>query len=174
MDGYDVLLWILKSNDGQVRGRTAVQKLAYLAHCKDPQLRVPEYEPYYYGPTSAGLGQMLAKLVSFGFVSETKIVGEYAGYAYALTHDGEQMLEEPAKLHTTEYDSVSRLVSDCALECGLDILVLSAASKIRYLQAEEKMSLPEATDYTKRLKWIMREENASRGARLLQKLNLAA
>lgn len=171
MDGYDVLLWILKSNNGQVRGRTAVQKLAYLAHCKDPQLCVPKYEPYYYGPTSAGLGQMLAKLVSFGFVSETKIVGEYAGYAYALTPDGEQMSEEPAKLHKKE--SVSGLVSDCALECGLDILVLSAASKTHYMQAEG-MSLSEATEYTRRLRWIMREENASRGARLLQKLNLAA
>lgn len=173
MDGYDVLFSILKSNNGEVRGRTAVQKLAYLAHCTNPELHVPQYEPYYYGPFSAELGQMLAELVDYGFVNEKRLVDGHLGYAYTLTREGERMSDEVATTHKREFDSVSKLVSDCKSECGLDIPVLSAASKIHYLvKTKGAMNLSEAINHAANLKWIIKEENATKGAALLKKLKL--
>lgn len=175
MDGFDVLLSLLKANGGEIRGRTAIQKLAYFAHCKFPGFDIPQYAPYYYGPFSAGLGQMLAKLVSFGFVNENKIVGEHAGYAYALNADGEKMSDDAAREHEQEFADMSKLVSVCKRECDLDIPILSAASKIHYLiEARGSMSLLQAIKHAEGLQWIIKADNAAKGADLLKKLGLAS
>ena len=168
-----VLVSLLKSNGGEIRGRTAIQKLAYFAHCKFPDLAIPKYAPYYYGPFSAGLGQMLARLVSLGFVNETRIVGGYVGYAYALNDDGEKLSDNARNKHEQEFADIRKLVSDCKQECELDIPVLSAASKIHYLVNKDgPMELDEAVKHAKGLKWIIREENATKGEVLLRKLGL--
>ena len=133
-----------------------------------------EYEPCYHGPTSAGLGRMLAELLDWGLVSEGRIAEECPGYAYALTRDGERTSAEAESLHKKEFDIVSKVVSDCRSACCLDMTVLSAASKVHRLAKTGRMTLPGAVRHVGRLGWILREENAARGAALLQKLGLAA
>lgn len=175
MDGSGVLASLLKSNGGEIRGRTAIQKLAYFAHCKFPNLDVPPYTPHYYGPFSAGLGQVLANLVSLGFVNENRVAGGYVGYAYALNQDGQRLSEDAQNENPKDFDDISRTVSVCNDHCGLDIPVLSAASKIHYLITEGgKMTLKEAIEYAEELQWIIKTENAQKGEALLRKLNLVA
>lgn len=168
-----VLVSLLESNGGEIQGRTTIQKLAYFVHCRFPELDIPDYAPYYYGPFSAGLGQKLARLVSFGFVNETRLVGGYLGYAYALNVDGRKMSSNAKTRHGKEFANIRELVSECKQECDLDIPVLSAAAKIHYLADKEgSMTLDEAVRHAKGLKWIIKEENATRGEALLRKLRL--
>lgn len=175
VDGPGVLASLLKSNGGEIRGRTTIQKLAYFAHCKFPDLDVPPYTPHYYGPFSAGLGQVLANLASLGFVNENVVAGGYAGYAYALSRDGQRLSDDAQNENPKDFDDISRTVSVCKDHCGLDIPVLSAASKIHHLiNAGEKMTLKEARAYAEELQWIAKTGNAQKGEFLLRKLNLVA
>ena len=171
MDGFDVLVSILRFDRWGILGRTAVQKLAYFASCKFSGLVVPPYEPGYFGPHSAGLEQMLARLMSFGFVNENLVVGGYARYAYALNKDGLQMSDNARNKHADEFTGILQLVSDCKHECNLDIPVMSAASKIHYM-VKEGMTMDDAARYVRGLQWITDDQDA-RGIRLLSKLGLS-
>lgn len=172
MDGFDVLVSILWFDRWGIRGRTAVQKLAYFASCKFSGIDVPQYEPGYFGPHSAGLEQMLARLMSFGFVNENLVAGGYARYAYALSEDGLKMHDDAKSRHEKEFADMRKLVSDCKQECDLDIPVMSAASKIHYMVEKDGMATDDAARYVRGLKWITDDQDA-RGIRLLSKLGLA-
>ena len=83
MNSYDVIKAILDSDVDAAIGRTAMQKLAYLAMEKISGLDIPDYRPHYYGPYSAELRRALERMVRYSFVNERKIPGlTYEGYRY--------------------------------------------------------------------------------------------
>ena len=178
MDAYDVIESILDVNREGINGGTAVQKLVYLAHKVIPELEIPPYKPQYYGPHSSELSIVLVKLVSYSFVTETKILGTmHEGYNYKLTTDGQKIIDSVKEKKKDEYEKIKKLVNTCKEFCELKTAPLSFASKIFYMldtqdEDTEKLSVDDAVKNTRELGWDMTSENAEQGIKLLEKLNL--
>lgn len=178
MDIYDIVMAMLDSEAG-IQGRTAIQKLAYLAKELHPDLDVPEYKPHYYGPFSPEVGETLSALVSYSFVSETRIMGSrYLGYEYRLTEYGRDAAEDIRKQFRSGYDAIRELVDRCNKSCGLRIHSLSFASKIRFMQTHRLHEGGPMTEaYIKErgrdLGWRMTDQDIDGGIKLLRDLDLA-
>lgn len=178
MDVYEVIESILDANGGEINGRTAIQKLVYLAQNTIPQLEIPPYKPHYYGPFSSELGLALEKLVSYSFVTETKVPGTmYEGYKYKLTTDGQKVIDSIKKEKKEEYEKIKGLVNTCKEFCELKTAPLSFASKMFYMldahkEDDEKLTIDEAIKNAKELGWKVSSDNVEQGAKLLEKLNL--
>lgn len=178
MDVYEIIESILDANGGEIRGRTAIQKLVYLAHHTIPQLEVPQYKPHYYGPFSSELGLALEKLVSYSFVSETKIPGTMnEGHNYRLTEDGQKVIDAIKNEKKEDYEKIKQLVDTCKEFCDLKIAPLSYASKIFYMldaqgKDSEKLTTKDAVKNAKELGWKVSSDNVEQGAKLLEKLEL--
>ncbi len=178
MDVYEVIESILDANGGEIKGRTTIQKLVYLAQNTIPQLEIPSYKPHYYGPFSSELGIALEKLVSYSFVTETKIPGTmYEGYIYRLTTDGQKVIDRIKNETKEEYEKIKELVDTCKVFCGLKTTPLSFASKIFYMlyahkENHEKLTIKEAINNAKELGWNVSSDNVEQGAKLLEKLKL--
>ena len=177
MDVYDIVMAMLDS-EGGIRGRTAIQKLVYLAKEIRPDLDIPEYKPHYYGPFSTGVGVALSELVSYSFVYETKIrESRYLGYEYRLTEHGKSAVEDVKKQFRSDYDAIRKLVGGCSKSCGLRIHSLSFASKIRFMQTHKLHGDgPMTEEYIKErgrdLGWKIADRDIDGGIKLLRDLSL--
>lgn len=89
-------LLLLISECARVRGRTRIQKLAFISQQLDRTgiLRERfEFQAYFYGPYSAELNEILAGLIARGLVDETPYVStregqRIGGYEYEPTASG--------------------------------------------------------------------------------------
>jgi len=178
LDIYEVIESILDSNDGEVRGRTAIQKLVYLSKAVVPELRVPPYRPHYYGPYCSDLSLALEKMVAYSFIEEVKVPGHmYEGYTYRLTIDGLDLVKSIKVNQKKQYDEIKRLVKTCKQFCELRINPLSYAAKIFFMleslpKNERKMSYQEAVNKAERFGWNIIHEDVEHGVQLLETLNL--
>lgn len=171
MDAFDGIMLVLYCGRDARLGRTAIQKLVYLAGCKIPSLVIPPYRMQYYGPFSEEVGQMLEKLVSFSFISEEKEpAGPHEAYSYSLTADGSKMARGMAA--APEYHGIRSLMDGCGATCDFGVAALSYASKIMYL-TREGMPYPEAVRRAEDLDWSLYPGSVADGIRILERLGLA-
>ena len=178
MDVYDTIYALLTANDNTIRGRTVIQKLAYLSYQTIPTLDVPPYKAHYFGPFSPGLGWALEKMVSYYFLYEASPPGSlYEGYKYGLTSDGLEIAKMAKKRNNGMFEKIADIVKVCRDFCGLKTAPLSYASKIHYLLYSTEtgchMSFWEAKEYAADLGWKVSKDNVEQGAHLLEKLGLA-
>lgn len=176
MDVYDTIYSIVDANNGKIKGRTAIQKIAYLASKKIPELEVPPYTSHYYGPFSPGLGCALENMVSCAFLYETRTPSAYAGYTYGLTDDGREICGISKKKYGDIFAKVANIVSICKKYCELRITPLSFASKINYMvesQARtDDMKGEDLTEYATKFGWKMNNDDITQGTELLRWLKL--
>ncbi len=176
LDEYQTVELILDSNSGEVRGRTAIQKLVYLSKVIIPELNIPPYKPHYYGPYSPGLSLALEKMVSYSFLDEIRIPGSmYDAYTYKLTTDGQEIANEIKQSNQQEYEKINELVKVCKKFSGLKSTPLSYAAKAFYMvhsQPGKKLTYDDAVNYAKNLGWQISEREVEQGAQLLEKLKL--
>ncbi len=178
MDVYDTVYALMVANGNAIRGRTVIQKLAYLSCQKILALDVPPYKAHYFGPFSPGLGWALEKMVSYYFLYESSPPGTmYDGYEYSLTGDGREIAEMARKRNNGTFEKIEGIVKVCRDFCGLRTHPLSYASKIHYLlcsnEAGDGMSFLEAKRYAEDLGWKVSGDNVEQGAQLLENLELA-
>lgn len=134
----DLILLLIKANEGRIEGRTLVQKLVYfLARVyKLPLSQQPHFRAGLYGPYSKDVASELLKLVALDFLSEeTKVtsVGNLI-YTYSLTEDGEKVLQKILTEHQEEYYLIKKFVDKIGREKSEDLIV---ASKIHYIVEED-------------------------------------
>lgn len=178
MDVYEVIECLLDSNDGEINGRTAIQKLVYLSKQTIPNLDLPAYKAHYYGPYSSAVSIALEKLVSYSFVDERRILNfDYETYGYRLTEDGQQIVEQIKTKNKTSYRKLNNLVNTCKEFCGLRSAPLSYASKVFFTleelpKAKRSQELGNAAEKAKLLGWDISEDDVSVGTQLLEKLKL--
>ena len=177
MDVYDTVYALLTANDNTMRGRTVIQKLAYLSCQKISTLDVPPYKAHYFGPFSPGLGWALEKMVSCYFLYEASPPGTiHDGYKYDLTSDGREIAKIAKGRNNGTFEKVAEIVKTCRDFCDLKTAPLSYASKIYYLlhsnESGDDMSFLEAKEYAKDLGWNVSKDNVEQGAQLLERLGL--
>lgn len=123
-------LLMLVAACGRVRGRTRIQKLAFisqqLAQSGVLQVRF-EFQPYFYGPYSSQLNEALATLIDRGLISEESYTAnregqQIEGYVYQLTPTG-QLLAERVRDKVPGLSLLYRMVADRFANVPLDKLL---------------------------------------------------
>jgi len=112
-------LLLLISESGRVRGRTRIQKLAFISQQMDKERMLEErfeFQPYFYGPYSPDLNRVLAELIRRELVEEMPYIGvrggqRFEGYEYGLTASGIASAEEIRK-KAPKIASLFRSVAD--------------------------------------------------------------
>ena len=177
MDIYGTIESVLDASEGSNIGRTAIQKLIYLAHAKIPTLDIPQYKPHYYGPYSSDLSLALERLVTHHFIDETP--GRlHEGYKYRLTPDGDEIVAELKEHSRDEYLKIKDIVNTCMNSCDLKASPLSCAAKVFFMQrnrpnSEGTMTVKEARKRAQGFGWNISSKDIEDGATVLCHLGLA-
>lgn len=178
MDVYETVEAILDSNNGQIVGRTAIQKLVYLSDKTIKGLTLPAYKPHFYGPYSPGLSLALEEMVTYSFIDEIKNPGKmYDGYRYRLTDDGQKIADHVKTSFPTLYEQIHSLVRVCKKSCELRTASLSYAAKIYYMlesksEKDKRMNYDDAIRTAEKLGWELTHDDVNKGVELLKELNL--
>ena len=172
MDVYDTIGAILDS-EGKIRGKSAIQKLVYLAKVKIPKLDIPEYKPHYFGPYSPKVEMSLEKMISYLFILETAIPGAKSEkYSYELTNDGKKIVKLAREDQGEQYDMISNMVKTCSNVCGLDASSLSVATKIMQEPNGPYLISNDGLEAIKQ-DWGITDEQIGMGVELLKELQVA-
>jgi Uncharacterized conserved protein len=144
-------------------GRTALQKVAYLAGAI--QGSSLGHSAYHYGPYSRGLDRATTKLVRQGLIEESV---EHLGFisatghparrfSYRLTGEGEALLAELEHSAGDEVKHLRSLADRISNEIGgLDQAMLSLAAKTHFLlsdSGQQALTPEEISSAAKELGW---------------------
>lgn len=172
---------VFHANGYEIPGRTALQKLVYLASRRVPDSAV-EYAPHRFGPFSAQVAEILAELCFAGRAYEIKIpFGDHAGYEYHLTDLGKELVEIAlAEQPKSTIETIKDTVKTCKAECDLRAADLSYAAKVHYAITKhaacglpEPQNVADIRNIAYGFKWNVTENNTRAGYALLRKLDLA-
>ena len=169
-----LILSVLGNSRIPIEGRTAIQKIVYFTSVKTGiDLG---YMRHFYGPYSPIVANLLANLVSMGYVAErTKLTAQNRTiYSYSLTSDGEKLLNSILKDHERYYAAIRDVVHKCRRIAGNNINTLSCAAKVYFLisRRRAKASYRDVMRMAQKSGWQLCSEEIDSGARLLGALGL--
>ena len=181
MDAEDVVLGIVSAFDGEVPGRTYLQKVAYFVGRK-LGLRLG-FSPHYYGPYSRVITAETEAQVAAGRLSEESatFAGSGAGAGpfervrctYSLTEGGQRYLDHVRALDDGELEALVQTVNRIR-ETQANYQQLSCAAKLDYLleEAGGRISREAAVSEAKKLGWDITQVDIDAAIRVLQRLDL--
>lgn len=172
LDKYGLIVSMLHANDGVIKGRTVVQKIAYFANL---QLDIDgiRYRDYFYGPFSREVALGLEHLVSSLFVRETVRATPIEQYTYELTVDGTDLAAKIVEECPRENDVVRSVLSMCKEHCSLHARPLSCAAKVHFIrenEPEHATSPSEIREMARDFGWNMTSKEIDYGMTLLDEL----
>ena len=175
LDAYDTICLTLEANGGQIRGRTAIQKLIYFETQKIPELSIEPHVAYFYGPFNRQVAQGLETLVHLDVLSETRL-RKGNSYEYTLLDKGipvtKQLIEDNERI----YKKIKNIIQTCREYCGLNPNPLSFAAKTHYMLTKQEckkgMTKKEAVSMAKEFGWNITEDDVKFGTDLLHQLGL--
>ena len=177
----DTVLLIVHAADGEVGGRTVMQKLAYFSGL---ELGAGlGHRPHYYGPFSSKVEDAVHNAVLAGELSETaKSVPDMWGngpdvlkYTYTLEEAGQARVNRLMEDHPAEWQRISRAVAAIkSVLPTLDQKTLSSAAKTFLIIAESEEGVDEddIPKFAKRLGWRLTPSQVKTTVRLLEQLDL--
>lgn len=161
---------IVRANDGSVKSRVRIQKLAYLLkRLGDPDLADSEFTYHHYGPYSREVSGALQDAVVFGLLNEQV---EHFGqgsvlYSYALTGEGKQWAEQTDAGRSSIHARAMEFLKGAhwrALELGATVAYLQEREGVRDRDEAFKRALElkpncqryrkEATDILNKLEMV--------------------
>ena len=172
MDRYDLIVSMLHANDGAIKDRTVVQKIAYFANLR-LDIDGISYRDYFYGPFSREVALGLEHLVSSLFVRETVRATPIEQYTYELTEDGTDLAAKVAEESPQEHGTVRSVLAMCKEHCSLRARPLSCAAKVHFIRRKEQghaASPPEIREMARDFGWNMTNEEIDYGMTLLGEL----
>jgi uncharacterized protein YwgA len=163
----------LDSSAEPIAGRTAIQKIAYFESLKlQTDLK---YRPHFYGPYSSVVDETLMDLVASDYIEERArtTIRDRTLYSYALTDDGQQLVEQIKSKHSKAFLKIKTIVDECG-KSGNDINVLSWAAKVHFLRTRKGSTLShdEAIEMGRKFNWDLSEPEIELGVKLLSDLGL--
>ena len=163
-----LLLVIARENNGELRGRTLLQKKIYFL-----SVLLKEnygFSAHYYGPYSSFVAEHLDGLVNYGVLnevtesftsasSEENFLGEIRRHTYSFTHDAEKIWDiTQQKPDFQKWDDALRSIND--KEISHDFNKLSIAAKVHYIVSwEGKSALKQIQKIAKDYGWNVRQED---------------
>lgn len=172
MDKYGLIVSMARANDGVIKGRTVVQKIAYFANLR-LDIDGINYRDYFYGPFSREVALGLEHLVSSLFVRETVRKTPIEQYTYELTNDGMYLADKIVGESPREHDTVKSVLATCKEHCSLHARPLSCAAKVHFIRENEPghaASPSEVRELALDFGWNMTDQEIDRGMALLRGL----
>ncbi len=170
----DVLISVLDTADGQVNGRTALQKLCYFVSVEIG--KDLGYIAHYYGPYSPSVAFTAKELSGLDFIDERGIItsNDRLVYSYRLTHDGQSLANEIRRRSRKLYEHVNKVVDICTKVTGNNADILSWAAKVHYIliQKRGKVTYKEVMTVGKSFGWKLSKQEIDSGVQLLKALSL--
>lgn len=179
MELMDIVLLIVgREEDGQLRGRTLLQKKCYFVS----RLLGMDFgfAAYHYGPYSREVFLETKRLVAVDFLDERtdcfpttrNIFGETTCYTYSLSGDGKEVVQDLEQ--GEEYSSVISAIEQInQYPISHDFNELSIAAKVHYIvQQEEKATVFEVRQKAEELGWRLTKKQIEDVCDFLAELEL--
>lgn len=177
----ETVLLIVHAADGEVGGRTVMQKLAYF--CGLELGSSLGHRPHYYGPFSSKIEDAVNNAVMAGELRETaERVPDMWGsgpdvlkYTYTLQDAGRSRVDHLVQEYPSEWQHISGSVAAIRdVLPNLDQKTLSSAAKTYLIigDSEEGVDEAEIPKLAKRLGWYLTQSQVKTTVRLLEQLEL--
>ena len=142
MQIIDAILLILHSAPDGIRGKTAIQKIAYFVSIKTGINM--NFFAHYYGPYSRNVAATLQSLSDFDFVDkDVKFTRKNRFmHVFNLNDDGKSIVNDIIKEYPNEYRIIKDVVETIE-PFGQNYDILSWASKIYYVLHEKGKPITE-------------------------------
>jgi uncharacterized protein YwgA len=175
----DVLVLAYKAFDGDMRGKTLLQKRVYFLSV---MLGIDlGYEAHYYGPYSEQIATMNSELKSLGYVSESSSAWGYdqrgfemARHDFKLTEPGTRLADRKAEQNSALWNQIQK-ASAVVIQAGdLDYMELSIAAKAYYVlnKLNGKATLEDIAGMLPKFGWSVSDKQLERATDFLAKANL--
>ncbi|NQT14067.1 MAG: hypothetical protein HQ582_15040 [Planctomycetes bacterium] len=182
METSDFVLLALSACDGEIKGKTKLQKTVYflglLTECSD----VLAYHAHFYGPYSDKVVDALARLKAIQVLEEdsqpcggTDERGfEVRRFDFRLNDQGRMFAETKAKQNPHLWERITTAVKAFRKAGNLDYVSLSVAAKTYYMlrQKEGRATEEELASLAPRFGWNVTSRQIHDAADYLQKLGL--
>ncbi|MCX6633484.1 MAG: hypothetical protein NT090_00080 [Acidobacteria bacterium] len=175
----DVLALAYKAFDGEMRGKTLLQKRVYFLSV---MLGIDMgYEAHYYGPYSAQVASLNAELKSLGYISELSSAWGYdqrgfemTRYHFELTEIGGRIAGRKAEKRSELWSRVQRAASVVKEAGELDYMELSIAAKAYYVlnKLNGKATLEGIAGMLPKFGWSVTNEQLDKATDFLAKAKL--
>lgn len=175
----DVLLLVYKAFDGNVRGKTMLQKRVYFVSV---MLGLDlGYDAHYYGPYSEDVASANTELKSLGYLSEYSAGWgvdqrgfEMARYDYSLTEAGKRLAERKTEHSQKLWQSVQRAVNVVKQAGNLDYMEFSIAAKAYFVvtRLNGKATLDDISAMLPKFGWKVSAEQLATATEFLKQANL--
>jgi uncharacterized protein YwgA len=175
----DMLLLAYKAFDGNMRGKTLLQKRVYfLSVVLDVGLG---YDAHYYGPYSEDISSANSELKSLGYISESSSSWgfdqrgfEMARYDFKLTEAGERIAERKAEQHPSLWQRLNDAATVLKKAGNLDYMELSIAAKAYFvlIRLNGKATLEDIAGMLPKFGWSVTKEQLENATEFLAKASL--
>jgi uncharacterized protein YwgA len=175
----DVLVLAYKAFEGDMRGKTLLQKRVYFLSV---MLGIDMgYEAHYYGPYSEKVATLNSELKSLGYVSESSSAWGYdqrgfemARHDFKLTDLGARLADRKTLAQAQLWSQVQRAAAVVRKAGDLDYMELSIAAKAYYVlnKLNGKATLEDIAGMLPKFGWSVSEKQLENATDFLAKADL--
>ena len=184
MNSYDFVHLALYALDGEICGRTKLQKTVYFLGILTGKLDDLGFRPHFYGPYSDSVAAAVSRLKSLGFVQESCLhTGACNEDGFEITRSDFRLTDEGskiAKLKATENKVFWRAIKDAVARFqkagDIDYMRMSVAAKTFFMLSKKgKPASPEElAESAKSLGWNPKPKEISDSVNFLSRLSLVS
>jgi uncharacterized protein YwgA len=175
----DVLVLAYKAFEGDMRGKTLLQKRVYFLSV---MLGIDMgYEAHYYGPYSEKVATLNSELKSLGYVSELSSAWGYdqrgfemARHDFKLTELGARLADRKAEGQSQLWIRIQKAAQLVTKAGDLDYMELSIAAKAFYVltKLNGKATLEDIAGMLPKFGWSVKKEQLETATDFLAKTDL--
>lgn len=175
----DVLILAYKAFDGEMKGKTLLQKRIYFISV---MLGIDmAYEAHFYGPYSEQVATLNMEMKALGYISESASAWgvdqrgfEMARYDFRLTEVGDRIASRKAATDPPLWEKIEKAAAVVKQAGDLDYMDLSIAAKAYYVlnQLNGKATLEDIAAMLPKFGWKVTEPELQRATEFLSKANL--
>ena len=182
METADFVQLALLVNDGEIRGKTALQKKIYFLGLLTDCAEELGYRPHFYGPYSAEVADAITYLKAIhvleedvepcGIVDESGF--EVKRHDFRLNDAGHKLAERRASDNPQLWKKVKSAAKILREAGDLDYVLLSIAAKTYYMLGKKRGSATaqQLADLAPRFGWKVEPQQVNQAAKYLRKIGL--
>ncbi len=146
MTTYDFVHLAFLALNGEIKGKTKLQKTVYFLGLLTGHEEDLGYRPHYYGPYSDEVANAVERLKTLGFLDQS-VAGmgsvdsrgfEVARHDYRLNQSGEKIAKAKAERFSSDWENIQRAAKALAKLFERDYMELSIAAKTYFMLKENK------------------------------------
>jgi uncharacterized protein YwgA len=182
MTTYDFVHLTFLAFDGEIKGKTKLQKTVYFLGLALGQQDGLGYRAHFYGPYSDEVAAAVERLKALGFLDQTVSgIGtvdargfEVARHDYRLSDAGKEIASAKSRVMAAEWNKIKDAVKALKGLFDQDYMKMSIAAKTWFLLGERKGNarLDDIASLAPRFGWLVTVEQIREAAQLLKDAGL--